>query len=257
MPKSPRKCILVLAPHPDDEVLATGGTIQEHLRKKHIVKIVLVTLGDGQRRGLLLPRRHFLRLGERRYRESLAALELLGVRQERVIALGYPDRTLAQLWQSDGLPCSSRYTKARAVPYEFARTPAAPYTKAALLAELREIFSEERPEIIYLPHPRDRHRDHRAVYLFAEAALQQSELRPQRRHYLIHYTGWPLPGGKRPLHTLSPPRRLRANAWMSLELRPEQLERKCEAIACYRSQIKYFEEHLFRFARRNELFLLL
>lgn len=256
MPKSPKKRILVLAPHPDDEVLAAGGAIQEHLRKQHLVKIILVTLGDGQRRGLLLPKRHFLRLGERRYRESLAALEILGVPRDRVIALGYPDRTLAQLWQSDGQLCSSRYTKASTVPYEFARTPAAPYTKRALLTELQEIFSHERPEIVYLPHPRDRHRDHQALYLFAEAALHASALRPQRRYYLIHYTGWPLPAGRHPQRRLTPPRRLRTQTWLSLELRPEQLERKHEAIACYRSQIKYFEENLFRFARRNELFAL-
>ncbi|MCS6903387.1 MAG: PIG-L family deacetylase [Candidatus Bipolaricaulota bacterium] len=246
----------MLAPHPDDEVLAAGGAIQEHLRKKHIVKVVLATLGDGQRRGLLLPKKHFLRLGERRYRESLAALELLGVHRERVIALGYPDRGLAPLWQSNGSICSSRYTKVRAVPYEFARTPHALYTKAALLAELQEIFCQERPEIVYLPHPRDRHRDHQALYLFAEAALHQSALHPQRRYYLIHYAGWPLPAGRHPQRPLTPPRRLRAQTWLNLELRPEQLQRKCEAIARYRSQIKYFEENLFRFARRNELFAL-
>ncbi|MCS6937047.1 MAG: PIG-L family deacetylase [Candidatus Bipolaricaulota bacterium] len=246
--------MLVLAPHPDDEVLAAGGAIQEHLRKKHAVKVVLVTLGDGQRRGVLLPRRHFLRLGERRYRESLAALELLGLRRDRIIALGYPDRGLAQLWRSDGSVCPSRFTKACAVPYEFARTPRAPYTKAALLSELQEIFSHERPDLIYLPHPRDRHPDHHALSLFAEAALHESALRPQRRYYLIHYAGWPRPAGHHPHRALTPPPSLSTQSWLSLELRPDQRARKCEAIACYRSQLKYFEENLFRFARPNEIF---
>lgn len=256
MPKLPRKRILVVAPHPDDETLAAGGVIQEHLRKQHVVKVILITCGDGQRRGPLLPARHFLRLGERRYRESLAALGPLGMRAARVIALGYPDRALTQLWNNDSAPCRSQYTKVCQVPYDFARSPHAPYTRESLLRELSEICLEERPEIIYLPHPRDRNRDHRAVYLFAEAALQQAEVAPQRRYYLIHYGAWPLPGGKHPQRALVPPRALRDDSWLSHELRPEQIERKCEAIAHYRTQIKYFEENLFRLARRNELFAL-
>lgn len=256
MPQLPRKRILILAPHPDDEVLAAGGALQEHLRKKHIVKVVLVTLGDGQRRGPLLTSRHFLRLGEQRYLESLAALSSLGLRQDRVIALGYPDRALGRLWQSDSLLCRSRYTKACEVPYEFARRPRAPYTKESLLSILQQILSEERPEIVYLPHPKDRHSDHRAVALFVETALQQIRLRPQRRYYLIHHGTWPLPGGKHPQRALAPPRSLKNDLWLRHELRPEQLERKCAAITCYRTQTKYFEEHLFRFARRNELFAL-
>ncbi len=256
MPKSPRKRVLILAPHPDDEILAAGGVLQEHLRKKHVVKVVLITLGDGQRRGPLLPARHFLRLGERRYSESLAALKLLGLRPERVMVLGYPDRALGRLWQSDGLICRSRYTKACAVPYEFARRPGAPYTKESLLSVLQEIFAEECPEIVYLPHPKDRHSDHRAVTLFVETALQEIRLSPQRRYYLIHHGTWPLPGGKHPQRALAPPRSLKNDLWLRHELRPEQLERKCAAIRCYRTQTKYFEEHLFRFARQNELFAL-
>jgi LmbE family N-acetylglucosaminyl deacetylase len=144
--RAPR--VLVIAPHPDDEALATGGVIQEHLRKGHVVKVLLVTCGDGQRRGLLLPPRHFLRLGERRYRESLDALRTLGVHEKRVIALGYPDRGLAHLSES---PYRSRYTKVCAVPYEWAYRPGAPYTREALLIDLAEIFTDERPQLIYLP----------------------------------------------------------------------------------------------------------
>lgn len=251
--RAPR--VLVIAPHPDDEVLATGGVIQEHVRKGHVVKVILVTCGDGQRRGLLLPPRHFLRLGERRYRESLTALQMLGVHEKRVIALGYPDRGLAQLWADGSKPHPSRYTKAWTVPYEWAYRPGAPYTYEALLCDLKEIIAREHPRMIYLPHPRDRHGDHQAVYLFTHTALQKIGLHPQVRHYLIHYGAWPLPGGKCFDRPLLPPRSLQTRGnWITHELRPNQLERKYQAIRCYRSQMHYIEDHLLSYARRNELF---
>lgn len=251
--RAPR--VLVIAPHPDDEVLATGGVIQEHLRKGHIVKVLLVTCGDGQRRGLLLPSKHFLRLGERRYRESLKALQIIGVHEKRVIALGYPDRSLTHLRAESSQPYTSPYTKACTVPYEWAYRPGAPYTHEALLADLHEIIIKERPHAIYLPHPRDRHGDHHAVYLFTHTVLRESGLHPHLRHYLIHYGTWPLPAGRCLDKPLLPPRSLQLGAqWVAHELRAEQLERKCHAIRCYRSQLHYIEDHLFSYARRNELF---
>ncbi len=252
MPKSPKRRIVVIAPHPDDEVLATGGVIQEHLRKGHLVKVLLVTCGDGQRRGLLLPPRHFLRLGERRYRESVSALGLLGVAEKNIIALGYPDRGLVHLSES---PYTSRYTKVCAVPYAWAYRPGAPYTHESVLCDLREILERERPAVIYLPHPRDRHGDHQAVSLFARTALHTIGLAPQLRHYLIHYGAWPLPAGKYPQRRLLPPRALRDGAvWLEHELRPDQIERKYHAVRCYRSQTQYIEDHLLSYVRRNELF---
>lgn len=262
MPKSPKRRILVIAPHPDDEALATGGVIQEHLRKGHIVTVLLMTCGDGQRRGLLLPPRHFLRLGERRYRESVEALKLLGVPEKRVIALGYPDRGLAHLCVNKQIPHTSRYTKVSAVPYEWAYSPGAPYTREAVLCDLKKIFERERPNIIYLPHPKDRHGDHQATYLLTQTALSTPELgthnsHTELRHYLIHYGAWPLPAGKYPQRRLLPPKALRTGtAWLEHELRPEQIERKYQAIRCYRSQTQYIEDHLLSFVRRNELFAL-
>ncbi len=254
-PKRRAKRVLIVAPHPDDEVLATGGVIQEHIRKEHAVTILLVTCGDGQRRGLFLPPRHFRRLGERRYRESLKALGVLGVAERRVIALGYPDRGVAHLWADGHRPYTSRYTKVSAVPYEWAYRPGAPYTRESLLGDLREILDKERPQILYLPHPQDRHGDHWAVSLFVLEALREGRMHPHLRHYLIHHGAWPLPVGKHPHKPLLPPRSLRQNSvWIIQELQEEQIERKCQAIQCYRTQTQYIEDHLLSFVRRNELF---
>ncbi len=254
-PKRRAPRVLVIAPHPDDEVLATGGVIQEHLRKGHVVKVLLVTCGDGQRRGLLLPPKHFLRLGERRYRESLKALEIVGVHEKRVIALGYPDRSLAHLRPDVAQPYKSPYTKAYAVPYAWAYRPGAPYTYHELLTDLQEILMQERPSVIYLPHPWDRHSDHQAVYHFTRTALHKLGLHAQTRHYLIHYGAWPLPAGKYFDKPLQPPRSLRDHAhWLAHKLSEKQIARKCQAVQCYRSQMHYIEDHLFSYVRRTELF---
>ena len=42
--------ILVLAAHPDDEVLGMGGTIKKFTKKGHNVKIVIFATGISSRR---------------------------------------------------------------------------------------------------------------------------------------------------------------------------------------------------------------
>ena len=42
--------ILVLAAHPDDEVLGMGGTIKKFTKQRHNVKIVLFATGITSRR---------------------------------------------------------------------------------------------------------------------------------------------------------------------------------------------------------------
>ncbi len=80
-------------------------------------------------------------------------------------------------------------------------------------------------------------------------------MHPHLRHYLIHHGAWPLPVGKHPHKPLLPPPSLRQNsAWMVQELQEEQIERKFQAIQCYRTQTQYVEDHLLSFVRRNELF---
>ena len=62
--------ILVVAPHPDDEVFGCGGTIAKYARAGHKVHVIIVTKGDD----LFDPQ-----LIEQGRREGLQAHELLGV----------------------------------------------------------------------------------------------------------------------------------------------------------------------------------
>jgi LmbE family N-acetylglucosaminyl deacetylase len=66
--------VLVLAPHPDDETLACGGTILRHLHAGDAVRVVMVTDGRASRAGGLDP---YAMAGVRQ-REAHAAMAVLG-----------------------------------------------------------------------------------------------------------------------------------------------------------------------------------
>ncbi len=105
--------LLVLAPHCDDETLGSAGLIQEVLRRGAEVRVVMATNGDGflfatmEEFRRIYPRHEdFVRMGALRQQESLAALSLLGVPEERVSFLSYPDRGTPALWNDHCPPPS-------------------------------------------------------------------------------------------------------------------------------------------------------
>lgn len=87
-PQVPRGSLLVLAPHADDEVLATGGLIRLHIERGDRVRVVFLT--DGSRGGFREERDDaYVKLRES---EAVAGLEVLGVTDHAF--LSYPDRGL-------------------------------------------------------------------------------------------------------------------------------------------------------------------
>jgi LmbE family N-acetylglucosaminyl deacetylase len=82
---------LVLAPHPDDETLGCGGTIAALTSSGVDVHVVIATDGTGSDR---LGRRPEIVRTVRR-REALAACRVLGVPEEHVTFLDFPDGQLA------------------------------------------------------------------------------------------------------------------------------------------------------------------
>src|SRR2546421_223034 len=81
--------LLVLAPHPDDEVIGCGGLVALHLREGRRVRVVVAT--DGAQAGD----------GAQREAESRAALASLG--SAEIEFLHFPDRQLAA---SAGFPAA-------------------------------------------------------------------------------------------------------------------------------------------------------
>src|SRR5262249_56815232 len=74
--------LLVLAPHPDDEVIGCGGLVALHLREGRCVRVVVAT--DGGQAGEPAERQ----------REARAALSSLG--DAEIEVLDFPYRQLAE-----------------------------------------------------------------------------------------------------------------------------------------------------------------
>ncbi len=254
---------LVVAPHNDDEVLATAGALQRHRALGHRVCVALLTNGDGQYRRPFSNRRLAVQLGYRRQEETLHALSHLGIDDEEVTFLGYPDRGLSALWNThwtaERLYRSPR-TGATSSPYGNSRTPHAPYCGAALAADLEDVLRWASPATVYFPHPNDLHYDHWASHSFLtlvlEALRRRGEMCPELWTYVVHRGRWPLPRGKFLSAVLPPPPALAGldTNWRALPLTPEERERKFHAILRHKSQLRYMRRYLVSFARSNELF---
>jgi LmbE family N-acetylglucosaminyl deacetylase len=85
------KSAVVVAAHPDDEVLGAGGLISMLAASRARLRVVAVTDGERSHRGHASP----ASLGRRRTAETTAALRALGARTAEVVRLGLPDSGLA------------------------------------------------------------------------------------------------------------------------------------------------------------------
>lgn len=83
---------VVVAAHPDDEVLGAGGLISVLAASRARLRLVAVTDGERSHRGHTTP----AALGRRRTAETVAALRALGARAAEVVRLGLPDTGLAR-----------------------------------------------------------------------------------------------------------------------------------------------------------------
>jgi len=259
--------ILVLAPHPDDEVLGAGGVLREAAERGIPVRVVFLTSGDSnewsflayRKRPVVLPRAA-LAMGTIRQREAVVAAEALGVAAEDLTFLGYPDHGTLGIWRfhwGSQPPDRGRLTRARAVPYPAAFRPGAPFKGEEILADLETVLREFRPTRIFVSHPADHHPDHAALYLFTRVALWdlQGEVAATLHPFLVHYPRWPRGKGFRPAEELSPPAPLLAGfAWQTRELNAEEIAAKRQALTAHRTQWGYSASHLLPFVRPNELY---
>ncbi|MEO8543445.1 MAG: PIG-L family deacetylase [Burkholderiaceae bacterium] len=91
---------MVIAPHPDDEVLACGGLLAMIAARGGAVLIVSITDGDASHPGSTLwpPQR----LALRRHTESVEGLRRLGLAMQQHVRLGVPDGKVDQYRASIG-----------------------------------------------------------------------------------------------------------------------------------------------------------
>ncbi len=170
--------VLVIAPHPDDEVLIAGGVMQRAVARGERVAVVVVTNGDYT----------CARDGYARESETVEALARAGVAERDVHFLGYPDGHLASLGsepyeverrgpRGDCIRAATTYG-VRGAGNKDAHTARAgvpaPYTSAALVDDLAELIARLAPHDLYVTHAIDGHPDHAATYAFVRRALERA-----------------------------------------------------------------------------------
>lgn len=258
--------ILVLAPHPDDEVLGCGGLLQAALAQGDAVWVAWMTCGDApwwaadEVDKKLRPRpQDYLNLGRRRREEAWAAAKTLGIPADHLFFLGYPDQGLVPLWQTYWeRPFRSPHTRVAAVPYGKNRHP---YTGQQVLTDLVDLLGVLQPTCIFVAHPNDAHPDHWATSAFLLSArevwaLTQEAPFPKVYTYLVHRREWPRPSGYHPGLALEPPATLaqEGHRWLIFPLTQPQILGKAQALEAHRSQMRLSKTYLHSFVRSNELF---
>lgn len=259
--------ILFVAPHPDDEVLGTGGQIWQAQQSSDVdYRVVLMTCGDGYPesfknwvdKGWGRDLNHdgkidFIDFGIQRHAESLRALALLGVPRSKVIFLGYPDGGLDQL-SGGQKPFKSPFTQSDKVPYRFAFHHLAPYTAESVVADLKKIIQNFSPTLVYTTTPTDEHADHMKTRQFVVRALSEMQSTAFHLEYLIHWENhldnWPGNSAKWPD--------------MQTHIAPDLVinfsdiyfsrARLAEVIRQYTSQYDLDADYLSKFAKDSEIF---
>ena len=258
--------ILVLVPHPDDDILSNAGLIQQALEKGIPVKVVLFTVGDYNETSFALFRKEInlsvteaLRLGETRHEEALAAQGILGVKPEQITFLGYPDGGGLEIFEKhwgDAQPYRALLSGQSGVFYTFAQSLGAPFKGESILADLEQVVREFKPTKIFTSHPGDVHPDHQSLPLYLQVALWdlKDEIQPEVYHFITHYGRWPQPRGYQPEHPLDPPAQYDiSNRWRILPLTPEQREKKLQALQAHKTQWGSGKPYLESVVRANEL----
>lgn len=266
--------LLVFAPHCDDEVLGCAAVIHDVIAAGGQVMVVIMTNGDGftfateeQFNRVFITSSDYIQSGYTRQRESIEALKLLGVPEQQIIFLGYPDRGLKALWSDyweSSTPYQSRYTGCYYSPYTNSYLPNAPYAGEAVLANINQILQEYRPNLILAPHAADEHPDHAATWAFVTAAFNWNKGNGRLQDaslytYLVHRGDFPIPHGYKPTASLLPPRPLYQSAHTTWNTYPMTLDNeiiKEQAINQYTSQLRVpiMSSLLNSFIRENELF---
>lgn len=84
--------VLIIAPHPDDEVIGCGGLIARLVNEKHSPHIIIMSGGEGSHNGCCNTPKQDIVVARRRLTRN--ALAVLGVPVENIHELDYPDGSI-------------------------------------------------------------------------------------------------------------------------------------------------------------------
>jgi LmbE family N-acetylglucosaminyl deacetylase len=193
-----RQRVLVVAPHPDDETLGCGGAIALLCSQQYDVRVLIVSDGTLSHPN---SRTHPApSLQSVREQETLTAMAILGVELEQITFLRLKDGSVPTV-------TSFNFPKAKTLCQNYLTTVL--------------------PDTILLPWRFDPHADHRATWQLIQAAILSLGITPQ----LIEYPIWDWDTQQQQQRSDL----AQISGWR-LDI-STVLERKCQAIAAYRSQL--------------------
>lgn len=153
--------ILIISPHPDDEVLGCGGSISKLTEMGKNVYVLIITNANKT-----LPERYTLEKLNNVRKESLEAATILGVKQ--VIFEDFPAITLNQ------------------------------FPTYIVTERIKKILNEFDIDTLFLPHRGDIHADHKVVFDAAMVAARPVGRQPVRQilaYETLSETEWAYPFG--------------------------------------------------------------
>jgi LmbE family N-acetylglucosaminyl deacetylase len=172
--------ILIIAPHPDDEILCCTNVISENIAAGGNVKIIYVTDGGAHSKDDSHISQQY---AQRRRTESSLAARRLGLGLDDLFFLGFPDGSLDKL---SNKPLQSDFT-AQDSTSRNTFFPKTKYTYHNLKSALETIITEIGPNEIYLPSTADEHPDHQAVGALVKDILRKNDnLAITGLEYLVH-----------------------------------------------------------------------
>jgi LmbE family N-acetylglucosaminyl deacetylase len=259
--------VLIFAPHNDDETLGAGAFIKMALKNGCIVKLVMVTNGDGFSDAVKIedlkanPKpSDYIEFGYARQKETIAAMKVFGLSEKDIVFLGYPDGGVSHLWSSNwdkSNPFTSKFTAVDKTPYTNSYTKGALYSGSSIVDDITKIIEDYKPTHIIYPHPNDRHPDHWATNALVKYVLTKINYTPEKQWlYLVHRGDWPTPMKRDATMYLVPPAKL-ANTgtqWYAADMGAEEIKVKTTAIHLYKTQIKLLRLLMTAFERKNEMF---
>lgn len=232
-----RTDILILSPHPDDAVLCCAGIIQQAKQNGNSVHVVNLTDGDGYATAAAritkkpeseLTPDDFVRFGNVRREEEIRALKVLGLSRRDVTFLGYPDYWLPETYAAEA-PFINPFTKR-------SRTPdGRPHTRASLVAGIKDLLTQHRPSLIYVPGLDDTAPDHQITHQVLLEAARNSSPPLQVRRYVIH-SEEEIPD------------------MVKIPLTDKERETKRNALQAYQTQLTEDEAYLMSFVQDSEFY---
>lgn len=248
--------ILIVAPHPDDDILGCGGLIQVAKRSGKKIYVLFMTNGDASDQSVIeylherVTPKAYRQLGRLRHGEAVRAAQHLGVPASHLFFLGLPDGgSYAVATDKNRFRLHrSPYTGLSHADYSFAFHVHAPYSRHSAITMIQSVLRIINPGTVLLNLNADIHSDHRAARLLVLEASKALGIHPTVYSYLIHYPPWPNANGP-----LCPPKGVNIRGLTSLRLTPQEETKKRVAYHIHRSQA-WLRDNGHRLIRRNELF---